>query len=300
MCAKQLDQIVDFYKDEDIVRNLEESNKWCKVESVYRLGTTSKMIKIRFRTPEMAQRAIEEGIYILNQSMPSRNIEKEIYVKIKPCYNCYEYDHITKDCAKERKTICAFCAEANHRQSDYTNTEPKCINCGGAHRTLVAVCPKRKQIIKERSKQIRERSRSRSTMRASGHTYAEAATAPTGVEIPLNRQSVEQTKKITTTILTAAVSSHYFESIKPGMFQKSVDRILQANGLPKVLIPIQDILEGCGAIINELVNDIVTPLGRFLNLRWLWQLAMALLKLWRSHLCLQLPLLPLLSHQLCR
>ena len=93
-------------------------------------------------------------------------------------------------------------------------------------------------------------------MRASGHTYAEAATAPTGVEIPLNRQSVEQTKKITTAILTAVVSSHYFESIKSGTFQKSVDRILQANGLPKVIIPIQDILEDCGAIINELVNDI--------------------------------------------
>ena len=44
----------------------------------------------------------------------------------------------------------------------------------------------------------------------------------------------------------------------------------------------------------------VTPLGRFLNLLWLWYLAVTLLKLWRSPLWLQLPLLLPLSRQLCR
>ena len=48
--AKQLDQIIDFYEDEDIIQNIESKNEWCKVESIYKLHTPSKIIKIRFKT----------------------------------------------------------------------------------------------------------------------------------------------------------------------------------------------------------------------------------------------------------
>ena len=259
--TRQLDQIIDHYSDEDVLSNLELSNPWCKVDSIYRMKTPSKIIKIMFETPIMAEKALKDGIYILNQSIPARNIEKEIYVKLKPCYNCFSYDHATKTCSTEKQILCAYCAAPNHRQNDCSSTEPKCINCGGSHRTLAASCPKRKQMIKERSKQMRERSRSRSRSEArqTTHTYAEESdyAMMTGKDTTqLNRQTLEQTKQITTTILTALVSSYYFETIKPGTFQKAFDKTLIANGLPRVIVPIHDILEDYEAVIMEIVTDI--------------------------------------------
>ena len=257
--AKQLDQIIDHYQDEDIKCNIEQTNTWCKVESVYRLNTPSKMMKITFITPEMAQRALRDGIYILNQSIPTRNLEKEIYIKIKPCYNCFGYDHATRECNQERKTVCAFCASENHKQKDCTNNEPKCVNCGGDHRTLAAACPIRKRIIKEKSKQMRERarSRSRSTIRQGMPSYANATGQNQGNrdKFPINTKSIEETKKITSTILTALVSSHYFESIEPGSFQRAMDKTLEANGLPRVIIPIYEILQDYEKTITKIISD---------------------------------------------
>ena len=258
--AKQLDQIIDHYSAEDIIVNIEQSNPWSKVDSVYRLNTPSKMMKIKFKSPEMAQKALSEGIYILNQSIPPRNLEKEIYIKLKPCYNCFGYDHATKECTKEKKTICANCASEDHRQNECTSNELKCINCNGDHRTLAAACPIRKKIIKEKSKQVRDRarSRSRSTARPRPSTFAEAAAPSTkkGDKITLNSKTIADTKKITSTILTALVSSHYFESIEPGSFQRAIDKILEANGLPRVVIPIQDILQNYEKAITEIISDI--------------------------------------------
>ena len=153
--VRQLDQIVDFYTDEEIVNNIQATNDWCKVESVYKFGAPSKLVKVRMESPEMAQRAMLDGLYILNQKIPARNIEREIYIKVKPCYNCYSYNHITKECNKERQTLCAFCAQSGHRQGECNNrNSPKCINCDGEHRTLAAICPVRKKYIKEKSKKI--------------------------------------------------------------------------------------------------------------------------------------------------
>ena len=54
----------------------------------------------------MAQRALQDGLYILNQKIPSRNIEKEVFIKLKPCYNCFSYNHITKNCPEEKMILC--------------------------------------------------------------------------------------------------------------------------------------------------------------------------------------------------
>ena len=56
--------------------------------------------------------------------------------------------------------------------------------------------------------------------------------------------------------MTALVSSHYFESIEPGSFQRAMDKILEANGLPRVVISIQDILQNYEKAITEIISDI--------------------------------------------
>ena len=242
--------------------NIQEKNNWCKVESIYRLNTPSKMIKICFETSEMAQRAIREGIYILNQSIPARNVEKEIFIKLKPCYNCFSYDHLTNNCSKEKMTICANCASEGHKQNNCTSNEQKCLNCGGNHRTLAAACPKRKELIKTKSKELRERSRSRSRARpgASPQIFADVTGENVRQKTP-NITTQAETKELTATILTAVVTSHYSNTMKPGSFQNTFDKIMSANGLPRVIIPIDDILREVDASMEELIKNIRNKQG---------------------------------------
>ena len=255
--AKQLDQIIDFYEDEDIIQNIESKNEWCKVESIYKLQTPSKIIKIRFKTTEMAQRALQDGLYILNQKIPSRNIEKEVFIKLKPCYNCFSYNHITKNCPEEKMILCSNCASRTHRQSECDNESQKCINCNGDHRTLAAACPIRKKLIKEKSKQIRDRARSRSRSKPS--SYSAAATnehqPKTNRTHTVRDQTVNTTKEITATILTAIVASHYVETLKRGSFQNTLDKIFEANGLPRVVIPIDEIINDVSDTMNDLIRE---------------------------------------------
>ena len=55
---------------------------------------------------------------------------------------------------------CMYCGEG-HKQQDCNAAVPKCINCGEAHRTLAAACRIRKELIKKRTREIRDRSKSR-------------------------------------------------------------------------------------------------------------------------------------------
>ena len=198
-------------------------------------------------------KSTKNGLLILNQSIPSRNVEKEIFIKIKPCYNCYQYEHITKDCPHEKMTVCANCASNEHKQNECRSTEYKCLNCDGSHRTLAAACPVRRGIIKNKSTEIRDRARSRSRAR----TYAETATTTGGRgTTELQMQTPTFTKEITATIMTAVITSHYFETIKAGSFQTTFDKIMEANGLPRVIIPIKDIIQNLNTSLEELITEI--------------------------------------------
>ena len=169
--VRHIDKVIEVYEDQEIIQNIQATNPWAKVESVYKITNTGRMLKIRFTTTEMAERAVREGLLVVYQKISPRHVEKEIFIKLTPCYNCYGYDHKTQSCEKEKQTICAFCAQKGHNQGNCTETSPKCMNYNGKHKTLASICPVRKGLIKEREKEIRERSRSRS--RARQVTYAD-------------------------------------------------------------------------------------------------------------------------------
>ena len=101
------------------------------------------MLKIKFTSQQMVQKALTKGIVILHQFIPHYNIEKEIFVHLNPCRNCFAYDHKLKDCMQEKKMRCTFCG-GGHKQAECNTVVPKCINCGGEHRTLAAACKIRK------------------------------------------------------------------------------------------------------------------------------------------------------------
>ena len=65
--------------------------------------------------------------------------------------------------------LCPHCGEEGHKQSDCKAKTPRCINCGEEHRTLVAQCKIRKDMIKEKRKLIRDHS-NKSQEPDQGHT----------------------------------------------------------------------------------------------------------------------------------
>ena len=86
---KQLDYMIDSYTDEEIMDSITQLNEWAEVEEMYRLPTTSKMIKIRFASQHMVQIALTKGLIILHQFIPHWNVEREIFVRLTPCRNLF-------------------------------------------------------------------------------------------------------------------------------------------------------------------------------------------------------------------
>ena len=239
--VKQLDYMIDSFNDEEIIDSIEILNKWAKVESIYKIPSTSKILKIRFKTQQMAQLALDNGIKILHQYISKWNVEKEVFVRLNPCRNCFQYDHKLKDCKLEKKSRCTFCA-GEHRQHECKAKQALCINCGGPHRTLAATCKIRKDLIKKRSGEMRDQIRTQ-TRQQQFTSYADATSATKGSNAGSSvgggvlGLTKDETKQMVTTIMSAIVYSHYVEAIQPGSFQESMRDMYKCNGLKPVNFP---------------------------------------------------------------
>ena len=172
-----------------------------------------------------------------------KNIEKEIFIRLTPCYNCFRYNHRTRDCPLDQQILCSYCSQEGHKHNQCTSQEPKCINCGGRHRTLTAVCKVRRDIIKEKGKEIRTKSRSRSANR---QTYAGITTATqrSNIDTIINHLSRDEAKTIITKIMASIAYAHYIETIQPGSFQNTVDEMFVLDKLPKVKFPTNIVTQG--------------------------------------------------------
>ena len=181
----------------------------------------------------MAKNAVERGILIYNQSIPPQYVEKEIFVQLSPCFKCYKYNHKTEDCPTPEIKICSECASNTHTFRECNNQNKKCINCGGNHRAFAARCPTRKSLIRDKAKEIRERSRSRSRSHARNPSmsYAQAATkVRTDNTNALSRDN--QVK-----ISSAITYGIRMEGILLGSFHETVEEMYRLNNLPKVKFP---------------------------------------------------------------
>ena len=159
--VRDVDSVMDEFTAEEIAESVERVNEWAEVEEVVKLPTTSQILKVRFKTSSMAQKAMGKGIIVLNQSIPPWKVEREIFIRLTACNNCFAYEHDARNCPKEKKILCGYCGEEGHRQGQCKSEAPRCINCQGEHKTLAARCHVRKDSIKRRRKEVRERSKSR-------------------------------------------------------------------------------------------------------------------------------------------
>ena len=75
------------------------------------------------------------------------------------CFNCYKFEeHTTKNCPV--KTIqCFECGQGGHKWTECKSEVKKCLNCEGAHRTLVMACPIKKEKIKEKKERKEQEER---------------------------------------------------------------------------------------------------------------------------------------------
>ena len=131
--VRHLDKVVDEYNEEEIIDTINTKNDWAEAEYVYKIASSGRLLKIRFKSTNMPNRALKDGLFFLDQYIPVKQIERETYVKITPCYNCFQYDHKTRECPKDHQDVCAFCAQSGHRQNTCRETTPKCLNCDGLH-----------------------------------------------------------------------------------------------------------------------------------------------------------------------
>ena len=209
-------------------------------EHIYRIPAASKLLKIRFKTQQMAQTALDKGMIILHQIIPKWNLEKEIFVRLTPCRNCFRYDHKLSECKEEKKDRCTYCA-SNHKQYDCKAEAPCCINSGGQHRTLAAACKVHKDLIKKSSEEIRTRARTNKQL----GSYAAATAANTNMTANMTNPhntsmpglTKDETKDMITTIMSAIVYSHYVEALTPGTFQQNMSEMFKRNGLKPVNFP---------------------------------------------------------------
>ncbi|XP_076393810.1 uncharacterized protein LOC143265449 [Megachile rotundata] len=64
-------------------------------------------------------------------------IRIEPYVEpVKQCFRCLRFGHYQAQCREEHKR-CAMCGDKQHGECD---RKPKCLNCGGEHRSLARQC----------------------------------------------------------------------------------------------------------------------------------------------------------------
>lgn len=233
-----LDKEITTLTEEELKRDLEERNNWLKVEEIIKMKNIPYILKVRFEDIAMAHKATEQGVCIQMYHLGKNQVEKEDFIQLTPCWNCYKYDHQASTCPKKNETFCSECASTGHTFRECNNKQnPKCLNCQGSHRTLAAICPIRKQLIKDRRQEKKEK---RNTFEKENRTYCEVTKLR--AEIPKvatqpDTTTLQVDDNMPFKILTIIINAHLINIARPGSFAKSVKEMFKMNGLPTVNLP---------------------------------------------------------------
>lgn len=136
----------------DILREInshEINPKVMRLHLIPNKSQYSKTLKVIFFSPEDAERACNQGIFMYDISVDPCSIRKDEYIDVEQCFKCFQYSHQIQNC-KSTATICSICAQ-NHYYLHCTNKEnPKCVNCEGPHSSVSYSCPIRKIQVKNK------------------------------------------------------------------------------------------------------------------------------------------------------
>ena len=214
-----------YHKSVDDIRTHIESvyPNW-KIERIVKIPNNETLMKIVCKSPSVADQIAENGITIFSQRFDGRSLEREVYINVTPCMRCYKYDHFTKKCkAPESYKICSECAGMDHRFGECQSQHKKCINCGQNHRTLAYKCPKRKEVVKQKIKEKKEKAQ-----KIPESDLRRAVEGQVREDLPDNYLAV---------VASAMVLADIREKECPGVYQYIVEEMYRANGLPLVKFP---------------------------------------------------------------
>ena len=261
--VRHVDKVISEYDDDDVIGSINQANTWAQVEKIVRIVANGRVLKVTFKTTAMVQTALDKGFVILHQRINPNNVERELFVRVRPCYNCFQYTHKTGDCPSDKQVICSFCGQSGHKYNECKEATPTCINCKGKHRTLASVCKVRREYIKDKGKELRAKSRTKSQTRANT-TFAQMAGGTANVpqmqptpqiQSTIAQMPKEEVKTLITKIIASITFAHYNESLKEGTFQSTVDEMFKLNNLPRVKVPTKIVTEGITDLFNDSVKD---------------------------------------------
>lgn len=228
----------------EIKQEMMNKNLWSEncIEQVIKFPNKN-IIKIIFTQTQVALKATESGIVAFNICIPPNQIKQEKFIPILTCMKCYKLEeHTTKHCPKNSDyKICSECAEEGHSWKDCLRGTQKCINCGGRHRTTAMKCPKRKEIVEKKRKEIEE------TSQQSYRTYSDATKSR-----PAYTNNMKTEKGTTAKIMTCLLLAHQYNMAEPGSFEKQLNTLLTKNNLPKVAVPNNP---PSGKIIKQIIEE---------------------------------------------
>lgn len=225
----RLDEYI-YRNDEDTLKDeMIDNNTWIEegdIAEVFRFPN-SPTVKVTFSNSTKAKQATEKGFLMCSMSVSPHQVKQEIYINITTCMRCYTMDdHFTNHCSKPREyKICSECSEEGHTWRDCHNTNKKCINCSGDHRTLAMRCPNRKRLITEKKKVIEN------TPTPTSYSAAAKMTQPSLVT------NINLEKDTPSKILSCLLHAHLSNLGEPGTFEEVLQDTLKANNLPVIKIP---------------------------------------------------------------
>ena len=191
-----------------------------KVKKVVKISNNIHLLKIIFESSQIADKVVKEGLVIHFQKFEGKNVEKEIFIPIIPCFRCYRYDHLKRSCLKpDDFKICSNCSREGHVYTERHSLTVKCLNCKGDHRTLAVKCPIRKAIVKEK---IKERKEGRDKSKTRVQENVPVGIGPT--QIP---------EKYLAVMAAIIIIADRREEV-PGVFHFIIDEMLCANDVPNV------------------------------------------------------------------
>lgn len=230
--VSRVDYLVYDWGETDIVEELKAKNPWAEdgIESVFKFSN-STTLKITFSQSSLANKCLQNGILAFNISIPPTEIRQETYIPIKCCMKCYHLeDHFTKECPKDREyKVCSECSMEGHLWHQCQEQTKKCINCGENHSSLAMKCIKRKEILKEKRREEKEKQ----NMTYAGITRSGNNPIPTNVQPIIPQITKEEVLKIN--ICVSHARSKNIEN--PGCYSEELNKILKANNLPNIIIP---------------------------------------------------------------
>ena len=227
LIVKNLDPLIYQNSVEDIVTEMEHSNIWLRIDSLYKFPN-SRTIKVTCEDQEMVRKALSCGLLMFNLSIHISMIQQEEFVNLTVCYRCYKWnEHTAMSCCQDKNyKICSLCSTVGHVFHECTNSIKCCINCRGNHSTLSFACPVRKKIAAEvRGNNLSKRRRNSSSFsQVVNNTTVKVAPAPENI--------YDITVKSTLCVIISSLQG--FESSID--YEGYLNRILQLNNLPKIII----------------------------------------------------------------